>query len=381
MQSSSGPTAFRVTCVTDQGDAGFNYFCSVSSFRAIKYLMGFTIPAIAVVSMGVGNVWVFLPVVYAFMLIPVVESIVPPDARNLSKLEEELIKDDPLYDRILYLHVPIQFFVLLFFLSSIQQPGLMRYEKAGMILSMGICCGVIGINVAHELGHRVTRHERFMAVLLLITSLYGHFYVEHNKGHHKHVSTPEDPSSARYNEPIYAFYFRTISMSLISACRIQRHELRSGRHPFFSLQNVLLYIFLAEAIFCVLIAWYFGWFGLICFTLSAVIGFLLLESVQYIEHYGLRRIKKSSGMYERVMPRHSWNSNHILGRAVLYELTRHSDHHFLASRKYQTLRSSDDAPQLPAGYPAMILLALVPPLFFNIMNHRVRNLNEQHTEN
>lgn len=348
--------------------------------RALKYLAGYTIPLSAIISLSMHGFGVFITPIYAFGFLSLLELAIPPDHRNLSSLEAEMAKQDKVYDWLLYLHLPLQFAVLIYFLVQVGQPGLSTMEIAGMILSMGVCCGVIGINVGHELGHRVDRTEQRIAQLLLMTSLYMHFFIEHNKGHHKRVSTPEDPSSARYNEPIYLFFFRTIIFSIVSAIHIQGTELKQQGRRVFSVHNTLLMFFLVQAVFVFAIGVIAGWTIMVYFVLAAFVGILLLESVNYIEHYGLRRQLKPSGHYERVKPWHSWNSDFVVGRVVLYELTRHSDHHYLASKKYQTLDHTEASPQLPAGYPAMILLALVPPLFFSIMNPRIKALETKHTQ-
>lgn len=348
------------------------------ALRALKYLVGYSVPLVVGFSLMSHGPWVFTALIYAFLFIPLIELLFPPDRYNLTALEEEVMRADKVYDLLLYGHVPVQYGILVLFLIQIREPGLSVMELSGRIIAMGISCGVIGINVAHELGHRIKTREQVMAVMLLMTSLYGHFFIEHNKGHHKRVSTPDDPSSARYNEPIYVYYFRTIFGTLRSAWHIQQEELTQQKNAFFSRHNMLGIIFLMQIILLITIALSVGLLVMGYFVIAAVIGFLLLESVQYIEHYGLQRKRRDTGTYERVMPWHSWNSDHIFGRMVLYELTRHSDHHYLASRKYQILRHREDAPQLPMGYPAMILLALIPPVFFYVMNPRVRAIMSAH---
>jgi alkane 1-monooxygenase len=243
---------------------------------------------------------------------------------------------------------------------------------------MGLLCGVFGINVGHELGHRVNKTEQFLAKSLLLTSLYMHFFVEHNKGHHKNVATREDPSSARYGEMVYTFYFRTIIFSYLSAWKIVNNDLRKKGKPAFYWKNEMIHIHLIQILMVALIGWFFGWIVMVYFLYAAVIGILLLETVNYIEHYGLERNKLWDGKYERAMPVHSWNSDHIIGRLMLFELSRHSDHHYLASRKYQTLRHFDHSPQMPTGYPGMMLLSLAPPFWFKIMNKKINRLKLNH---
>ena len=231
-------------------------------------------------------------------------------------------------------------------------------EWAGLILSMGVCCGVMGINAAHEFGHRRTRVERVAARVLLTTSLYWQFYVEHNRGHHKWVATPADSETSFLGESLPRFWVRSLFMAYRNAWKLDPREMILGS----AVQLAVV----------ALLFWNFGPRATGAFVVSALIGALLLQSVNYIEHYGLLRNRLPAGGYEPVQPVHSWNSSHPLSRYVLLELSRHSDHHAHASRKYQILRHREDAPQLPAGYPAMILLALVPPLWFRVMNPRVQ---------
>ena len=345
--------------------------------KVFKYLAGYSIPLTAFLSIYQHGVYAFLTPVFAFGFLPFIELIIPVNKKNLSAVEKELAKNDKIYDWILYLHVPVQYGILGYFLYTITNVQLAGYEIAGLILSMGTCCGVIGINVAHELGHRKAKSAQFLAKMLLLTSLYMHFIIEHNKGHHKNVSTESDPSSARLNEPLYLFYFRTILGTVRSAWEIQLKELQQDKKSFFSLQNEMLIFQFVQILFLVIIYFTFSLKALVCFIPAAFVGILLLEAVNYIEHYGLRRNKTANNIYERVQPWHSWNSDHVIGRVVLYELTRHSDHHYSASRKYQILRHSDEAPQLPAGYPAMILLALIPPVYFKIMNPMISKIQHQ----
>ena len=347
------------------------------STRAFKYASPLIVFIMAYFAFTLKGAWVFLPLLYAWILIPLVELFIKPDSGNISKAEEELIKNDPVYDVWLYIIVVFQYAALFYFLRSMQDETLKRYEIAGRVGSMGLLCGVFGINVAHELGHRVKPFEQVLAKALLLTSLYMHFFNEHNKGHHKRVATPEDPSSARYNEPVYTFYFRTVIFSYLSAWHIANEEMNKKGLPAFHWKNEMIQFQVFEFAFVTLIWFLFGWMITLYFIIAAVIGFLLLETVNYIEHYGLQRKKTGEGKYERAMPEHSWNSDHTLGRLMLFELSRHSDHHYLASRKYQILRHHEDAPQMPTGYPGMMLLSLVPPAWFYIMNRKIRQWQER----
>ena len=347
------------------------------SIKAFKYLSPLLAYGLAILAFSERGLLTWSPLFYAWILLPITELFIKPDNKNLSEAEEEMVKKDRLYDYLLYIIVPFQFGALYYFLTVITQPGLQWWETVGRIWSMGLLCGTFGINVGHELGHRVNKFEQALAKTLLMTSLYMHFFIEHNKGHHKNVATPEDPSSARYNEPVYLFYFRTIIFSYLSAWTIANDEMKKRRLPPLNWRNEMLLAHIIQFLFIALIYAVFGWLVTVYFLCAAAIGIALLETVNYIEHYGLQRKRISEGKYERAMPMHSWNSNHILGRLMLFELSRHSDHHYLASRKYQVLQHHDEAPQLPTGYPGSMLLALVPPVWFYVMNKRIRKLEKK----
>ena len=339
----------------------------------LKYLTVLSLPIAAYLSFT-GKGWItYLPLIISFVAIPTLELFFKPNEENLTKTEEELRKKNRIYDWQVYLMVPIQLATLYFFLQSIGEAGLSIGDKIGRITGMGMMCGVIGINVAHELGHRSKKYEQAMAKILLMTSLYMHFFIEHNRGHHKNVSTKEDPSSARFGESLYSFWLRSTFFSYISAWKLESKRLKKKGKSAFSFSNEMLQFQIIQIALVTLIGFFFGIEVMLYFIAAATMGFLLLETVNYIEHYGLSREKKGE-KYERVMPRHSWNSNHIVGRLFLFELSRHSDHHFIASRKYQILRYIEDSPQMPTGYPGMMLLSTIPPLWFLIMNPKIKKI-------
>lgn len=343
-------------------------------WRGMRYVFTFIAPLWGVVGLLAHGGWTWALPLHAFVLVPLLEVLLPHPADNLSEEDEQAALDDPLFDALLYVLVPLQWSILILFLFQVNEPGLSGYEVAGRIASMGILCGIYGINVAHELGHRPKRWERDLARALLLTSLYMHFIIEHNRGHHRRVATPEDPASARYGEWVYAFWLRSIVFSFLSAWHIEAERLRKAGHAPYGLRNEMIHALLWQGALLAAIGLFFGGFVLLAFLAAALIGILLLETVNYIEHYGLRRIRGEQGQYQRVQHVHSWNSDHRLGRFTLFELTRHSDHHWRASRPYQVLRSVERAPQLPTGYPGTMLLSLLPPLFFAVMHPRIRAL-------
>lgn len=335
--------------------------------KKYKYLFSLLTPISLAASLASDSVFVFQSLVLFFVIIPILELFTNADNSNMSQEDEALAKSSPFYDILIYLFVPCQWFLLGFFLFNIQETT-ENFLLLGKILTMGISCGILGINVAHELGHRSSWYEKLMSKSLLLTSLYMHFFIEHNYGHHQNVSTDSDPASAHKGESVYRFHLRSIVFGYLSAWSIQRTMLARKRLSFFSLQNEMLIFLITQLVFVYLIYLVFGPKVLLSFLAAALIGILLLETVNYIEHYALKRKRKENGDYERAAPAHSWNSNHPLGRILLFELSRHSDHHFIASRKYQLLRHFDNSPQMPTGYPGMMILSLIPPLWFFIIH-------------
>ncbi len=339
--------------------------------RDLKYLAALTIPLSAVISLYFKGYWSYFTPFYAFVIIPFMEIILPEDPKNLEPSEREHKSNKRVFDWMLYLNVPIVYGLLYAYLVSFVTNSLALYEIVGLMISVGIVLGANGINVGHELGHRQKSAERFLGKALLLPSFYMHFYIEHNFGHHMHAATKEDPATARLNQSVYSFWFTSVFRQYINAWRIQSKLLRQQGRAFFSFKNDMFWYLVLEACFLIAVYLLFG-LAAVWFVLGAgVVGFLLLETVNYIEHYGLLRKKMPSGRYERVREIHSWNSNHIIGRIVLYELTRHSDHHYKSSKKYQLLDCHEESPQMPFGYPTSMVMSFIPPLWFRIMNPRI----------
>ena len=339
-------------------------------FHALKYLLVYLTPIVVIFSISADNYGAYSAVVLLFGILPFVELFTTGSTENLSEEEEEMVKADKIYDELLYSLVPIQYGIMIYFLMTIHNETLPLYVKIGMTSAFGMTCGILGINAAHELGHRNTWYEQLMSKMLLLTTLYMHFFNEHNRGHHKNVSTDEDPASSRYGETVYAFYCRSVWGSWMSAWRLEAEKLKKNNQLFWSWHNEMLRFQIIQLSLLIIIGWVFDGQTLLFFIGGATIGFLLLETVNYIEHYGLRR-KRKGNTYERTLPIHSWNSNHPIGRLVLLELSRHSDHHYIASRKYQTLRHFDESPQMPTGYPGMMILSLISPLWFSVMHKQI----------
>ena len=223
-----------------------------------KYMLVLVLFVMSYVAFNNHGWFTFLPVIASFLLIPLLELLFKPDASNLSSTEEEMIRDDAIYDALLYVMVPAQVVFLFMFLQSMTEPNLSTVDIIGRISSMGMLCGVIGINVAHELGHRSKRYEQFLAKILLLSSLYMHFFIEHNRGHHKKVSTPEDPASSRKGENIYSFWIRSIRDSYLSAWKLEFERLKLKGNYKFTLYNEMINFQFIQLAMIVSIGFFYG---------------------------------------------------------------------------------------------------------------------------
>ena len=339
--------------------------------KDLKYLAAFTLPISAVISLYYQGYWSYFTPFYAFVIIPVLEMLLPQDSSNINEDARETKKNKVLFDWLLYLNVPVVYGLLIYALWFVSTQSVSTTEIIGLTFSLGIVLGTNGINVAHELGHRLKTKERYLGKLLLLPSLYMHFFIEHNFGHHLNAATHEDPATAKYNQTVYSFWITSVIRQYISAWKLQGKLLKQNGNHVFSPKNDMFWYLIIQTLYLLLVLFVFGPTGLFFALSAAIVGFLLLETVNYIEHYGLLRNKLTSGRYERVKEVHSWNSNHVVGRIVLYELTRHSDHHYKSSKKYQLLDYHDISPQMPYGYPTSMVMTFLPPLWFKVMNPRI----------
>ncbi len=339
--------------------------------KNIKYLFAYILPTSAILAMLWLGAWAWATPILTFVLLPILEQILPKSKENYTETEENSRLHTFWFDLLLYLNAPLLFGIVIWYFQLVSASALSWSELTGLTFGTGIIIGALGINIAHELGHRNTAWEQDLSKLMLMVALYQHFFIEHNRGHHKHVATDLDPASARKGENVFGFWIKSVSGSMVSAWHLEKETLVQIGKPFWSIHNAMLRFMVYQALWLGGVYFFFGAKGLLAAIIVAVIGFLLLESINYVEHYGLRRKMLDSGRYEPVSPQHSWNSNHEMGRILLYELTRHSDHHYKSTRKYQILRHIEESPQLPFGYPASIILALCPPLWFAVMDKRV----------
>ncbi len=345
--------------------------------RDLKYLLAYLLPLSALLALWMQGAWSWATLVLAFAIIPLLELWLPQSAANVPEDTEGSRSRRWFFDALLYANAPLLFAIVGWYLYVVENQAASGFELLGLTLGTGVIVGANGINVAHELGHRSRRGEQALAKLMLLPALYQHFFIEHNRGHHKNVATDDDPASARLNEPLYRFWPRAIGGAWRGAWMLERERLRKAGRPELGWDNEMLRFQVWQALWLLGITLLLGWRALLAALAIALIGALLLETINYVEHYGLRRRTTPAGRPEPVLPAHSWNSDHELGRIFLYELTRHSDHHYKSTRKYQILRHLEESPQLPFGYPASLLLSLVPPLWFRVMNPRARSWAER----
>lgn len=352
-------------------------FIAATTMKKYYFLFIYSLPLFVYISL-VSTGWkTLLPVLIYFGLVPLIELFFQPDPSNIDKSLESKMKEDTFYDWIILLIIPLHLFLLIKFLFVIDTTVVGSIEFYGRMSSIGIMLGVSGINLGHELGHRNNKGLQYLGELLLLTSLNTHFLPYHNAGHHLNVATPKDAATARKNELLVLFWFRSHFGSYIEAWKLENKRMHMRNKFIFSLENRMVVYTILNALLVSTIFFLFGVKVLLSFLIAAIIGIVLLETVNYIEHYGLLRKKNENGRYEKVKHYHSWNSDHIIGRSMMFNLSRHADHHYNGSKKYQLLKSIESSPQMPTGYPGMMLIALLQPLWFFIMNKKLKKLTNE----
>lgn len=339
------------------------------------WLMSLIIPAMGVAGpvlyMQYGNeffIWMFFLIAYG--LFPLLDYLLGEDTSNPPESVVPQLENDPYYRLITQLHVPIVLATCVFCGWFVANYELSIWGYIGTALVAGNIGGH-GLNIGHELGHKKNKVDQWLAKIVLAPAAYGHFFIEHNRGHHKHVATPEDPASSKMGETIYSFAFRELPGAIYRAFDIERKRMRKeGRSPW-SLRNEFLQTMLMTVGFYVAMGVWLGLSVVPYLLIAAFWSMWQLTSANYIEHYGLLRQKLPSGRYERPQPYHSWNSNHVFSNWALFHLQRHSDHHANATRSYQSLRHFDNLPSFPNGYFGMYPVAYVPWLWFKVMDKRL----------
>jgi alkane 1-monooxygenase len=340
-----------------------------SSIRAtFPFWFAYLLPPVIFVSV-INRGWsTALPIGVIFGVLPIIDALggVAPIRREMPDSAFTAW-----FRAVTWLWVPVQVALIAWLVRVVAARGFTWPELMAATVSVGATTGAIGMTFAHELIHRRDARERFLGGTLLASVTYPHFAIEHVRGHHRNVGTPADPATARLGENVYAFLLRSVGGSLASAWQIERRRLLERQMGIWSLHNLMLRYAAIEAVIYAALAFAFGPLAVGLFLGQSIVAIVILETINYVEHYGLVRKQMASGEYERVRPEHSWDSRHRAGNWLLINLPRHSDHHLVVVKRYQSLELLPDAPQLPGGYGAMFLLALVPPLWFRVMNPRV----------
>jgi alkane 1-monooxygenase len=350
----------------------------MSRTKAFAFLLVFLVPLQMPLAAWLGahggwpNLMAWFPLFFLFVMLPAVDYLLGHDPANVPAERERAVALDPWFKALTLLALPVQLMLIFWSGQWFVNAGLNPLGMAGWLFSQGLVGGILAINTAHELIHKDGKLEPWAGGALLASVGYQGFKVEHLRGHHVHVSTPEDASSARFGQSLWHFLPRALLRNTVNAWKLEAERLRKLGHSPLSWRNELLWWTALWLGFALAFALWLGPMGLAFFLLQGLFAACSLEIINYIEHYGLERRKLADGRYERTTHLHSWNSDYALSNLMLFQLQRHSDHHAFPKRRYPILRHHADSPQLPGGYSAMFVLALCPPLWHRIIDPRVR---------
>jgi alkane 1-monooxygenase len=343
--------------------------------KRYAWLLSLLIPTTVLIGpalmLNSGEAWMlWLPVVFFYTIVPLLDRILGEDQSNPPESAVPALDADLYYRWVTYLLAPVLWAAFIFSAWFVSRFDLPLHAMFAMVLISGSVGGFC-INLGHELGHKNTQLEKWLAKIVLAPSGYGHFFIEHNRGHHRDAATPADPASSRMGESIYRFVLREMPGAWFRAWELEKSRLQKAGLPVFSLHNEIIQpALLTLALWSGLVAW-LGWNVLPFLVVASFWANFQLTSANYIEHYGLLRGQRAPGKYEACQPHHSWNSNHIFSNWILFHLQRHSDHHAHPLRRYQSLRHFDNLPTLPSGYFGMFLVAYIPPLWRAVMDPRL----------
>ncbi|HEY1057095.1 MAG TPA: alkane 1-monooxygenase [Limnobacter sp.] len=324
-----------------------------------------------VLYLNTGNttwLWIFLALFYVGL--PLLDRLFGEDRHNPPEAAVPRLEDDAYYRWVTYALVPILTGCFVFNIAFLATEPLAPVYWWAVAITTGSMLG-FGLNVSHELGHKKRRLDQWLALWTQSLGAYGHFSIEHNRGHHRDVATPEDPASSKMGESIYRFMLRELPGAFKRAWQLEAERLERKGHSRWNARNEILQGLAMTALVHGSLVIAFGWPAVMALLVVSLWGAFQLTSANYIEHYGLLRKKLDNGQYERCQPHHSWNSNHLVSNLVVLQLQRHSDHHANPARGFQSLRDFPELPSLPSGYFAMFLVAYVPPLWFRVMNPRL----------
>ena len=361
------------TGVTADGEA-IHYVDRKRWFWLLSVLFPLQVYIPVALHAGTGNeLWFFLPFLTNYLLVPMLDWAIGEDTNNPPEEVIMLLEQDVFYRRLTFIVVPLHFITLFGCAAYALTQPLSWWAFILLAVVAGMTAG-LAINTGHELGHKNSKIEKTLSKIVLAVAAYGHFTLDHNRGHHMLVSTPEDEASARMGESIYKFARREIPGAFRRAWSIERERLVSAEKPIWHYSNPILQSYAISVAVAIILVVVFGWLALVFLAIHHALAYWQLTSANYIEHYGLLRQKTATGRYERCKPHHSWNCNFIVSNLALFHLERHSDHHAHPLRRYQSLRHFPDLPQLPNGYFGMYVLAYLPSAWFTVMDKRLMAL-------
>ena len=334
------------------------------------FILPFLFAPLILITWFLGGISIALIPLYGYFSISLLDYFFGLDEQT--KINSQ---DSKKYSIILWVWPFLQFILVFGSLAVIyNSSNFSIFEALFLMVSLGIVTGAIGITFAHELMHKKNKIEKILSDLLLGMVLYGHFRTEHLMTHHRYVGTKKDTVTARFNESFYVFFLRVLPGSIISAWNVEKEKLSKRKKKVFNYKNPFWIYFGLILLFITIAFSIAGIFGILLFIIQAIIAIIHLEVVNYIEHYGLSRKLLSNGKYEKTKPQHSWNANQKVSNLFLINLQKHSDHHYNPNKSYQLLTAFDSyaAPQLPFGYPIMVLLSLFPSQWKKVMNPKVQ---------
>ena len=338
--------------------------------NALPYFLYFVVLAPLLLGQQLGSGWTFLTPVALFGAVGALDMLV-----GRSKAGGLPGTESPAYSFAPMLWLPFQLAMIVWLLLMVSRHEMAVLEIIGMTLSIGTICGAIGIVFAHEFTHRISWLERRIADALMVTVTYHHFCVEHVHGHHRTVGSRDDPATARLNESFYRFFPRATWGGLISAWHIESERMRQRRRGPYGWRNRVLSGLVTQAFMYVAVGFIFGWSAIGVLAGIGLVAIFYLEVINYMEHYGLERRLRDNGRLEPMGPQHSWDDDHRLSSWLLLNLTHHADHHMRPGEPYQCLEMVEGAGKLPFGYATSFLIALIPPIWFRMMNPKVKILN------
>jgi alkane 1-monooxygenase len=345
---------------------------------AAPHLLGFLLPVVVVLSARAGTSWLWVPILALYGALPLVDALAPPNPVTLDNDDVAALDRTLAFRVITWAWVPVHVALIIWALDYVHSTPLEAWQFVSFVVAVGSTAGAVGMTFAHELIHRSGRLERGLGDVLLALMTYRHFAIEHVHGHHRHVGTPEDPATAKLGEGYFQFLIRTVTGGLAHAWSVEVDRLGRRGRPVLHRSNLMLRYALTTGVVYAMVSVVWGGAGTLFFGLQSLVAIALLEGINYVEHYGLVRRRIASGRFEPIAAWHSWDSSHRVSNWLLINLARHADHHLTASRRYPALATREQAPQLPAGYGSMLLLAMVPPLWRRVMDPRVTAAQRAH---